>query len=181
MEKVVVGMSGGVDSAVCAYLLKEAGYDVLGVTLRTWLAEDGTEGRCCEIDDARSAAFKIGVPFYPVNCTGEFREKIIEPFVDSYLHGQTPNPCIDCNRFIKFDALLDRARELGCDYISTGHYARTEQDQQGGQPQGYKGDWRAMCFSLTVGQVDHDGSHERCIDEIGDQRLRSPGLQGPRL
>ncbi len=123
MEKVVVGMSGGVDSAVCAYLLKEAGYDVLGVTLRTWQAEDGTEGRCCEIDDARSAAFRIGIPFYPINCTGEFREKIIEPFVDSYLHGQTPNPCIDCNRAVKWEKLLFYARATGAKYIATGHYA----------------------------------------------------------
>ncbi|MBQ4370224.1 MAG: tRNA 2-thiouridine(34) synthase MnmA [Oscillospiraceae bacterium] len=123
MEKVVVGMSGGVDSAVCAYLLKQAGYDVLAVTLRTWQAEDGTEGRCCEIDDARNAAFRIGIPFYPINCTGEFREKIIEPFVDSYLHGLTPNPCIDCNRAVKWEKLLFYARATGAKYIATGHYA----------------------------------------------------------
>jgi len=123
MEKVVVGMSGGVDSAVCAYLLKAAGYDVLAVTLRTWQAEDGSEGRCCEIDDARSAAFKIGVPFYPINCTREFREKIIEPFAAAYLRGLTPNPCIDCNRDVKWEKLLFYAKATGAKYIATGHYA----------------------------------------------------------
>ena len=123
MEKVIVGMSGGVDSAVAAYLLKQAGYEVMGVTLRTWQEEDGTEGRCCEIDDARSSAFKLGIPFYPINCLAEFREKIVDPFVSEYLCGRTPNPCIECNRFIKWEKLLYYAKVAGAKYIATGHYA----------------------------------------------------------
>ena len=123
MEKVVVGLSGGVDSAVCAYLLKAAGYDVIGITLRTWQAEDGIESRCCEIDDARSTANAIGIPFYPVNCTAGFQKKIIDPFICDYLHGLTPNPCVPCNRFIKWEKLLYYAKVTGAAYVATGHYA----------------------------------------------------------
>ena len=124
MKKVVVGMSGGVDSAVAAYLLKEAGYDVIGVTLRTWESDDGQESRCCEIDDARQTARRIGIPYHAFNCTHDFEREVTQPFIDDYLHGLTPNPCVDCNRFMKFDTLLEHALSEGCDKLATGHYAR---------------------------------------------------------
>ena len=94
MSKVIVGMSGGVDSAVTAYLLKEAGHDVTGITLRSWVGSDGTESRCCEIDDARRVARKLGTSYYAFNCFSDFSEHVTEPFVRSYINGETPNPCI---------------------------------------------------------------------------------------
>ena len=123
MEKVVVGMSGGVDSAVAALLLKKAGYEVIGVTLRTWEADDGTESRCCDIDDARIVAFRIGIDYVPVNCTADFRRYVVDPFSKEYLEGLTPNPCIVCNRYVKWEKLLYYAKVVGAKYIATGHYA----------------------------------------------------------
>ena len=123
MKKVVVGMSGGVDSAVAAYLLKEAGYDVIGVTLRTWESDDGQESRCCEIDDARQTARQIGIPYHAFNCTLDFEREVTRPFIDDYLHGLTPNPCVICNRKIKWERLLYYAGLLEADYVATGHYA----------------------------------------------------------
>ena len=123
MKKVVVGMSGGVDSAVAAYLLKEAGYEVVGVTLRTWQSENGGEGRCCDIDDARDAANRIGISYLPVNGTFAFRRCVVEPFTRAYLNGLTPNPCVECNRFVKWEKLLYYAKVVEADYIATGHYA----------------------------------------------------------
>ena len=123
MSKVIVGMSGGVDSAVAAYLLKKEGYDVIGVTLRTWLSSDGDEGRCCEIDDARAAANRIGIPFHAFNCTLDFEREVLEPFIGDYLHGQTPNPCVLCNRHVKWEKMLYFAKVLGADLVATGHYA----------------------------------------------------------
>lgn len=123
MAKVIVGMSGGVDSAVCAYLLKAAGYEVIGVTLKTWVAADGKESRCCEIDDARLTADQIGIPYYAVNCITEFHNCVIRPFIDAYIQGLTPNPCIGCNRDIKWARMLDFAKSMQADYIATGHYA----------------------------------------------------------
>ncbi|MCR4720498.1 MAG: tRNA-specific 2-thiouridylase [Lachnospiraceae bacterium] len=123
MAKVVVGMSGGVDSAVAAYLLKEAGHEVIGVTLRTWESDDGSLSRCCEINDAQAAAWKIGIDFHSFNCLREFREKVTEPFICDYIRGLTPNPCIECNRFVKWEKLLHAARVLEADFVATGHYA----------------------------------------------------------
>ena len=131
MKKVIIGMSGGVDSAVAAYLLKEAGYDVVGVTLRTWAGEDGQESRCCEIDDARETARSIGIPYHAFNCVSDFEEKVVSPFVEDYLHGKTPNPCVVCNREIKWERLLYHANVLKADYIATGHYARVVQLENG--------------------------------------------------
>ncbi|MCR5485523.1 MAG: tRNA 2-thiouridine(34) synthase MnmA [Clostridiales bacterium] len=122
-EKVIVGMSGGVDSAVAAYLLKDAGYDVIGITLRVWQADDGSEGRCCDIDDARSVCHKLGTPYYPINCTSDFKNHVIEPFINDYICGLTPNPCVECNRFVKWEKLLYYAGITGAKYIATGHYA----------------------------------------------------------
>lgn len=124
MKRVIVGLSGGVDSAAAAYLLKKEGYDVVGVMLRTWMSDDGQESRCCEIDDARAIADAIGIPFHPFNVTGDFKEKVIEPFMDQYLCGLTPNPCIFCNRYVKWERLMYYMKVLKADYIATGHYAK---------------------------------------------------------
>lgn len=123
MSKVIVGMSGGVDSAVAAYLLKQAGHDVVGVTLRTWQSSSGEESRCCEIDDARETARIIGIPYYVFNCTDAFENRIIKPFIDKYIHGMTPNPCVICNREIKWERLLYYSKVLGAEFVATGHYA----------------------------------------------------------
>ena len=122
-KRAVVGMSGGVDSAVAAYLLKIAGYEVIGVTLRTWTGDDGKESRCCEITDARMIADTLDIPYYVLNCQDQFRQFVTEPFIHSYLSGKTPNPCILCNRYIKWENLLDAADRFGAEYVSTGHYA----------------------------------------------------------
>ena len=131
MEKVVVGMSGGVDSAVAAYLLKKSGYEVYGVTLRTWESDNGEESRCCDIDDARESSEIIGIQYVPVNCTLDFKKYVVEPFEKEYLCGLTPNPCIECNRYVKWDKLLYYAKVVGATKIATGHYASVEKLENG--------------------------------------------------
>ena len=121
MPKVAVGLSGGVDSAVAAYLLKKEGYDVTGVILRTWEGEE--PGRCCDIDDARSIAERLGVPFRVINCAADFEKKVTQPFMESYTCGRTPNPCVGCNRAIKWEYLIYAADVIGAEYVATGHYA----------------------------------------------------------
>lgn len=123
MSKVIVGMSGGVDSAVAALLLKNAGHEVIGVTLRTWLSDTGEEGRCCEMEDARRICEKLNIRYYPLNCRELFDEKVIKPFIDAYLDGLTPNPCIECNRYIKWERMLYYADIMEADFIATGHYS----------------------------------------------------------
>ena len=137
-KKVVVGMSGGVDSSVAVFLLKEAGYDVMGVTMQIWQEEKdydaSLEGGCCglsAVDDARRVADKLGIPYYVMNFRNEFKDKVIEYFIQEYLAGRTPNPCIACNRYVKWESLLRRSMEIGADYIATGHYARIEQLENG--------------------------------------------------
>lgn len=132
-KKVVVGMSGGVDSSVAAYLLREQGYDVIGVTMQIWQDEEETvkeeNGGCCglsAVDDARRVAERLDIPYYVMNFKKEFKCHVIDYFVEEYLKGHTPNPCIACNRYVKWEALLKRSLDIGADYIATGHYARID-------------------------------------------------------
>lgn len=130
-KKVVVGMSGGVDSSVAAYLLKEQGYDVIGVTMQIWQDEERQvqeeSGGCCglsAVDDARRVAQCLDIPYYVMNFKQEFKYNVMDYFVEEYLAGRTPNPCIACNRYVKWESLLKRSLDIGADYIATGHYAR---------------------------------------------------------
>lgn len=130
-KRVLVAMSGGVDSSVAAALLVEQGYEVVGATMQVWdysqcdIVEGA--GTCCssvDVEDARSVADKINIPFYVINCETEFREKVIDPFINEYLKGSTPLPCVNCNTYLKFDHLIKKMEELECDYLATGHYAQ---------------------------------------------------------
>lgn len=137
--RIVVAMSGGVDSSVAAWLLKRAGHDVIGVTIKTWSADECRDERskgCCsirDIDDARSVARNLGIPYYVLDLSADFKERVIDYFVDEYLAGRTPNPCIECNRHIKFGVLLKKAAELEAECVATGHYAQKGYDEAEGR------------------------------------------------
>lgn len=138
-KKALIAMSGGVDSSVAALLMKNEGYDLIGCTMKLYENEDigiPKGHTCCSLDDvedARAVANRLGIPYYVFNFTDCFKEKIIDKFVATYEKGMTPNPCIDCNRYMKFDKLYERAKVLGCDYIVTGHYARIRKTEAGYQ------------------------------------------------
>lgn len=128
-QKIVIGLSGGVDSSVAAYLLKEQGYEVLGVTMQTISADEGVRG--CDgnlqmIEDAKKVADYLGIPHYVADFRKEFKEYVTDYFIQEYLEGRTPNPCIVCNRLVKWEALLSYGKKLGADLIATGHYARID-------------------------------------------------------
>ncbi len=137
-EKVVVGMSGGVDSSVAAWLLKEQGYEVIGVTMQIWQDEEEEvleeQGGCCglsAVEDARRTAQLLEIPHYVMNFKADFKRSVMDYFTAEYLAGRTPNPCIACNRYVKWEALLRRSLEIGAGYIATGHYARIKHLENG--------------------------------------------------
>lgn len=138
-EKALIAMSGGVDSSVAAYIMKERGFDCTGVTLKLFTKTDedaSGDKTCCSLDDiedARSVCRRLGIPYYVYNFEDSFAEKVIARFIKAYENGSTPNPCVDCNRFIKFEQLMRRAEELGFDQVVTGHYARTGYDPETGR------------------------------------------------
>lgn len=164
MTKALIAMSGGVDSSVAALLMKEAGYDCVGCTMRLFDKEDvnlTTEYTCgstTDAEDAAAVATEVGIPHSVTNMQGRFREKVIDQFIHSYEIGITPNPCIICNRYMKFEALYQKAQEFGCDYIVTGHYARVEKMgdrfvlRKGVDP---KKDQSYVLYSLTQEQLSH--------------------------
>ena len=164
-NKVLVGMSGGVDSAMSAYLLLKNGYEPTGVNCRFFDNDDAfiKEKTCCSLEDsqdARSVAYKLGIPFYVFNFKDDFKEKVIKNFVDTYVNGATPNPCIECNKHLKFDKLLRRAIEMEHDYIATGHYAIREFDKSSERYLLKKGvdptkDQSYVLYCLTQQQLKH--------------------------
>lgn len=164
-RRALIAMSGGVDSSVAAYLTQKAGFSCTGATMRLYDNSilGGGESTCCsleDVEDARSVAYRLGMPYYVFNFTDDFQEKVMDKFVRCYECGATPNPCIDCNRYLKFEHLLHRAMVLGCAYIVTGHYARIQRDESSGRWCLYKAldlgkDQSYVLSCLTQEQLAH--------------------------
>ncbi len=174
-DRVVVGMSGGVDSAVAAYLLKTAGYDVIGVTLKTWIPEEGKQNRCCEIDGARASCDVLGIPYHVANCVREFEEQVQRSFAQEYLAGRTPNPCVGCNRMIKWKGMLDAADMLGAEFVATGHYAQVVRLPNGRytvqQAADTKKDQTYMLYQLTQEQLSRTMMPLGRLSKAGARRI----------
>lgn len=172
-KTVVVGMSGGVDSSVAAKLLRDQGYDVIGVTMQIWQDEDRDtqmeNAGCCGLSavaDARRVAATLEIPYYVMNFKKEFERDVISYFVDAYKKGETPNPCIACNRYVKWESLLDKSLSIGADYIATGHYAKVEQLENGRyvlkQSKTIRKDQTYALYNLTQDQL------ARTLMPVGD-------------
>lgn len=165
-KKALIAMSGGVDSSVAACLMKEQGYDCIGVTMKLFQNEDTGIPRghtCCSLDDvedARSVAYRLAIPYYVFNFSDRFRECVIDKFIGAYENGATPNPCVDCNRYLKFDKLFHRAKELDYHYVVTGHYARIGYDAGSGRYLLKKAldeakDQSYFLYAMTQEQLEH--------------------------
>ena len=184
-KKAVIAMSGGVDSSVAAYLMKEAGYECIGATMKLYDNEEigmDKEKTCCslsDVEDAGNVARSFDMPFYVLNFKDEFEKEVIERFVNTYMEGGTPNPCIECNRYLKFHKLMQRMYELDCDYVVTGHYARISYDAGSGRYLLRKGmdetkDQSYVLYNLTQEQLSHTlfplgEYHKTEIREIADR------------
>lgn len=190
-------MSGGVDSSVAAYLLKKQGYDVMGVTMQIWQEEDRVieeeNGGCCglsAVDDARRVAADLQIPYYVMNFKQEFQCKVIDYFIEEYQRGRTPNPCIACNRYVKWESLLKRSMDIGAEYIATGHYAQIEQLPNGRyalrKSATLEKDQTYALYNLTQEQLAHTlmpvGAYSKdeirkIAEEIGLQVANKPDSQ----